>query len=57
MTFTPEQLQDRARHRRAIEAAIWAMPAVNFEMLLQALVRDAKGAPNQIVYWSRLLDG
>ena len=57
MTFTPEQLQERTLHRRAIEAAIWGIPAVNYEMLFQALVRDAEGAPNQIVYWSRLLDG
>ncbi len=56
MTFTPEQLRQRTLHRRAVEAAIWAMPAVNFEMLYQALVRDAGGAANQIVYWSRLLD-
>ena len=57
MTFTPEQLQERTLHRRAIEAAIWGIPAVNYEMMSQALVRDAEGAPNQIVYWSRLLDG
>ena len=57
MTFTPEQLQERTLHRRAIEAAIWGIPAVNYEMMSQALVRDAKGAPNQIVYWSRLLNG
>ena len=56
MTFTPEQLQERTLHRRAIEAAIWGMPAVNYDAMYQALVRDAKGAPNQIVYWSRLLD-
>ena len=57
MTLTPEQLQERTLHRRAIEAAIWGIPAVNYEMLFQALVRDVEGAPNQIVYWSRLLDG
>jgi hypothetical protein len=56
MTFTPAQLQDRTLHRRAIEAAIWGMPAVNYDAMYQALVRDAKGASNQIVYWSRLLD-
>ena len=32
------------------------MPAVNYDAMYQALVRDAKGGPNQIVYWSRLLD-
>jgi hypothetical protein len=56
MTYTPAQLEERTLHRRAIEAAIWGMPAVNYDAMYQALVRDAKGASNQIVYWSRLLD-
>jgi len=56
MTYTPAQLKERTLHRRAIEAAIWGIPAVNYDAMYQALVRDAKGASNQIVYWSRLLD-
>jgi hypothetical protein len=56
MTFTPAELQDRSRYRRAVEAAIWGMPAVNYDAMYQALTRDAGGAANQIVYWSRLLD-
>ncbi len=42
--------------RRAIEAIIWGMPAVNFELMYQAMVRETKGGFNQIVYWSRLPD-
>jgi hypothetical protein len=57
MTATAAQLQERALHRRAVEAAIWGMPAVNFDAMYQALIRDAHGGSNQIVYWSRLLDG
>jgi hypothetical protein len=45
----------RGIHRRAIEAVIWGMPAVNFDRLYQSTVR-AKGAWNQVVYWSRLAD-
>ena len=56
MPFTPAQLHERALHRRATEAAIWGMPAVNYDAMYQALVRDAQGTSNQIVYWSRLLD-
>ena len=56
MTFTPAQLRERALYRRAVEAAVWGMPAVNFDAMYQALIRDARGASNQIVYWSRLLD-
>ena len=56
MSFTPEQLRERTLHRRAVEAAIWGMPAVNFDAMYQALVRGARGVANQIVYWSRLLE-
>ena len=42
-------------HRRAIEAVIWGMPAVNYDRSVPAMVR-AKGAFNQVVYWSRLPD-
>ncbi len=45
-----------AVERRAIEAVNWGMPAVNFDQMYQAMVRDAKGGKNQIVYWSRLFD-
>jgi hypothetical protein len=51
--------QDLARstiERRAIEAVIWGMPAVNLELMLQAMIGSAKGKPNQTVYWSRLPD-
>ena len=46
---------DRAIHRRAVEAVIWGMPAVNYDLLYQAMVK-AKGGFNQVVYWSRLPD-
>src|SRR6185295_1473575 len=54
--LTPEQLARNALHRRAIEAVIWGMPAVNTDLMYQAMVREVKGGWNQIVYWSRLLD-
>jgi hypothetical protein len=50
---TAEELEKRAIERRAVEAVIWGMPAVNLDLMLQAMVRSAKGEPNQIVYWSR----
>jgi hypothetical protein len=54
-SFTPAQLAERTLHRRAVEAVIWGMPAVNYDLMYQAMVRT-KGAFNQIVYWSRLPD-
>jgi len=52
----PTDLADRVVHHRAIEAVIWGMPAVNYDLLYQAMARETKGGPNQVVYWSRLPD-
>ena len=46
---------EQAIQRRAIEAINWGMPAVNLDLMLQAMIRSA-GQPNQIAYWSRLTD-
>ena len=54
--LTSEQLVRNALHRRAVEAVIWGMPAVNTDLMHQAVAREVKGGWNQIVYWSRLLD-
>lgn len=53
--LTATELTSRTVHRRAIEAVIWGMPAVNFELMVQATVK-CNGAYNQVVYWSRLFD-
>jgi hypothetical protein len=55
-SFSPEELTRRTVERRAVEAVIWGMPVVNFDLMLQAMIGSAKGKPNQIVYWSRLPD-
>jgi len=52
--YSPEQLTERSVYRRAVEAVLWGMPAVNFDLMLQAFVK-IEGGPNQIVYWSRPL--
>jgi hypothetical protein len=54
-TLTPDQLAQRTIERRAVEAVIWGMPAVNYDLMLQAAI-GAKGKPNQVIYWSRLPD-
>lgn len=55
-SYTAADLACRTVERRAVEAVNWGIPAVNYDRMLQALVRDAKGASNQIVYWSTFLD-
>jgi len=49
-----EEVGKRALDRRGIEAVIWGMPAVNYDLMYQALVSQAHGDFNQIVYWSKL---
>jgi hypothetical protein len=49
------EMAEHAVQRRAVEAVIWGMPAVNFDLMYQAMVQT-KGSWNQVVYWSRPLD-
>ncbi len=52
----PTDLAERAVYRRAVEAVVWGMPVVNYDLMYQAAVREAKGDFNQVIYWSRLPD-
>ena len=54
--FSPEVLARRTIERRAVEAVIWGMPAVNYDLMLQEMTTKVNGKPNQIVYWSRPVD-
>ena len=47
------QLAERSLYRRAVEAVIWGMPAVNCELMFQAMIRTPRRDFNQVVYWSR----
>lgn len=42
--------------RRAVEAAIWGMPAVNYDLMLQEMLTKTTGKVNQMIYWGRPLD-
>jgi hypothetical protein len=54
-TPSADDIKRRAIERRAVEAVIWGMPAVNTDLMYQAML-GLGGKPNQIVYWSGLLD-
>ena len=47
-----EEVTQHMIKRRAIEAAIWGMPAVNYERMLQAAIINGAQL-NQVVYWSQ----
>ena len=53
---TFKDLEQQVLQHRAIEAVIWGMPAVNRDLMYQAMLRETKGRDNQLLYWSRLLD-
>jgi hypothetical protein len=54
-SYSPEELARRAIERRAVEAAIWGMPAVNTELMVDQMMK-AGGRPGQIIYWGKPLD-
>jgi len=53
---SPEELVRRTIERRAVEAAIWGLPLVNFGAMRQAYFRDAEARDNDVMYWSKPLD-
>ena len=55
----PQLAQDAAtnlRHARAVEAVIWGMPAVNYDLMLQEMLTKTPGKVGQVIYWGRPLD-
>jgi len=50
---SPDEIAARNIERRAVEAMIWAMPAVNTDLMLQAMQSSTKAKVNEIVYWSK----
>lgn len=54
---TRRDVAGQALHRRAVEAVVWGMPAVNYQMMYEASARTGDPGDNRIVYWPGLLDG
>ncbi|MGV1793692.1 DUF1254 domain-containing protein [Rhizobium sp. A37_96] len=46
----------RQTARRAVEAVIWGMPAVNYDLMLQEMLKKTSAKQNEIVFWSRPAD-
>ena len=43
-------------HSRAVEAVIWGMPAVNYDLMRQEMLSKTAGKVGQVIYWGRPLD-
>ena len=50
------ELRTDMQARRAVEAAIWGMPAVNYDLMLQEMLNKTKGKANEVIYWGKPLD-
>ncbi|WP_046847630.1 DUF1254 domain-containing protein [Hyphomicrobium sp. GJ21] len=55
-TLTAEDVKARLLRSRAVEAVIWGMPAVNYDLMLQEMLSKTSGKVNQFIYWGRPLD-
>lgn len=53
--FKPANINEQMLYQRGVEAAIWSMPAVNFQLMYDAFAK-INGSYNQVVIWPRLLD-
>jgi len=47
--FSSAELAERALQRRAVQVVIWGMPAVNYPLMYQEMVRKVKGGFNQVL--------
>ncbi|MCA1503483.1 DUF1254 domain-containing protein [Bradyrhizobium sp. NBAIM02] len=47
---------DRLKQSRAVEAVIWGMPVVNYELMRQEMLTKTKARVGEVVYWGRALD-
>jgi hypothetical protein len=54
--FSADELERRTIERRAVEAVIRGMPAVNYDLMLQEMLTKTAGKVNQVIYWGRPLD-
>ena len=54
-SLSSAQFAERTVHRRAVEAVIWGMPAVNYDLMLQEALK-AGAKENQIIYWGKPSD-
>src|ERR1700733_2697214 len=55
-SLTSAEPAQRVLHRRAVEAVIWGMPAVNYDLMLQEMLTKTPGQVGQVIYWGRPLD-
>jgi hypothetical protein len=46
---SPEKVHQKAVERRAVEAVIWGMPMINYDLMYQAAVQNKSSWKNQLL--------
>jgi hypothetical protein len=49
-------IADREIHRKAVQAVVWGMPAVNYDLMRQEMLRKTPAKVGEVIYWGRPLD-
>lgn len=55
-TYSPAELAKRTVERRAVEAVIWGMAAVNYDLMRQEMLTKTEDKIGEVIYWGRPLD-
>src|SRR5262249_29475126 len=55
-TPAAEDFNKRMIKQRAVEAVIWGMPAVNYDLMLQEMLTKTAGKVGEVIYWGKPLD-
>ena len=51
--YSRDDLNRRTIERRATEAVIWGIPAVNYHLVLREMLLKTSGKVNQVLYWGQ----
>lgn len=54
--FRPADINEQMIYQRALQAVIWGMPAVNYDLMLQQMLTRTDSKQNEIVFWSQPVD-
>jgi len=55
-TASSGDVQNNLLHARAVQAVIWGMPAVNYDLMLQEMLTKTTGKVGQVIYWGRPME-
>ena len=50
--FNPANIKEQMIYQRALQAVIWGMPAVNYDLMLQQMLTKTNSKHNEIVFRS-----